>query len=123
MRNQLGAGLQFVQQPGPKLEVDAAQQVHRHDVRVAEIGLEEVCDLELGAIRDARRHRVHVALVDPPRIDVDADGALDTEVPDRRDDDASVARPQIIERSEEHTSELQSLMRNSYAVFCLKKNT
>src|SRR3546814_5418914 len=26
------------------------------------------------------------------------------------------------ERSEEHTSELQSLMRNSYAVFCLKKN-
>src|SRR3546814_9152571 len=26
-------------------------------------------------------------------------------------------------RSEEHTSELQSLMRNSYAVFCLKKKT
>src|SRR3546814_8481142 len=26
------------------------------------------------------------------------------------------------ERSEEHTSELQSLMRISYAVFCLKKN-
>src|SRR3546814_8107849 len=25
-------------------------------------------------------------------------------------------------RSEEHTSELQSLMSNSYAVFCLKKN-
>src|SRR3546814_10638065 len=28
---------------------------------------------------------------------------------------------QRMERSEEHTSELQSLMRNSYAVFCLKK--
>src|SRR3546814_5335811 len=27
-----------------------------------------------------------------------------------------------LQRSEEHTSELQSLMRNSYAVFCLKKN-
>src|SRR3546814_3095520 len=27
------------------------------------------------------------------------------------------------DRSEEHTSELQSLMRNSYAVFCLKKKT
>src|SRR3546814_1072401 len=27
-----------------------------------------------------------------------------------------------IRRSEEHTSELQSLMLNSYAVFCLKKN-
>src|SRR3546814_7900493 len=26
-----------------------------------------------------------------------------------------------LDRSEEHTSELQSLMRNSYAVFCLKK--
>src|SRR3546814_6974494 len=26
-----------------------------------------------------------------------------------------------LKRSEEHTSELQSLMRNSYAVFCLKK--
>src|SRR3546814_3852361 len=26
-----------------------------------------------------------------------------------------------IDRSEEHTSELQSLMRSSYAVFCLKK--
>src|SRR3546814_3282175 len=34
---------------------------------------------------------------------------------------------QVIEleilRSEEHTSELQSLMRTSYAVFCLKKKT
>src|SRR3546814_8236140 len=29
--------------------------------------------------------------------------------------------PRLIIRSEEHTSELQSLMRNSYAVFCLKK--
>src|SRR3546814_6570581 len=29
--------------------------------------------------------------------------------------------PLIIGRSEEHTSELQSLMRISYAVFCLKK--
>src|SRR3546814_9361170 len=29
----------------------------------------------------------------------------------------------VLERSEEHTSELQSLMRISYAVFCLKKKT
>src|SRR3546814_5517998 len=33
---------------------------------------------------------------------------------------ARAARPQP-RRSEEHTSELQSLMRISYAVFCLKK--
>src|SRR3546814_5118621 len=30
-------------------------------------------------------------------------------------------RVPLTERSEEHTSELQSLMRISYAVFCLKK--
>src|SRR3546814_10127451 len=29
----------------------------------------------------------------------------------------------VIKRSEEHTSEIQSLMRRSYAVFCLKKKT
>src|SRR3546814_1539905 len=31
--------------------------------------------------------------------------------------------PRALARSEEHTSELQSLMRISYAVFCLKKKT
>src|SRR3546814_10031110 len=31
--------------------------------------------------------------------------------------------PTADDRSEEHTSELQSLMRISYAVFCLKKKT
>src|SRR3546814_10441715 len=34
---------------------------------------------------------------------------------------ASLASPYTRPRSEEHTSELQSLMRISYAVFCLKK--
>src|SRR3546814_3379651 len=33
------------------------------------------------------------------------------------------ARHHRVIRSEEHTSELQSLMRISYAVFCLKKKT
>src|SRR3546814_10628458 len=32
-------------------------------------------------------------------------------------------RKAVAPRSEEHTSELQSLMRISYAVFCLKKTT
>src|SRR3546814_5616378 len=32
----------------------------------------------------------------------------------------SFERAPVTNRSEEHTSELQSLMRNSYAVFCLK---
>src|SRR3546814_3140482 len=41
----------------------------------------------------------------------------------RHDDDERGPRPTVrVEvRSEEHTSELQSLMRISYAVFCLKK--
>src|SRR3546814_3422797 len=34
---------------------------------------------------------------------------------------ASIELPVSLSRSEEHTSELQSLMRISYAVFCLKK--
>src|SRR3546814_7094208 len=43
-----------------------------------------------------------------------------------RDDDATVVEKRggevgRTDRSEEHTSELQSLMRISYAVFCLKK--
>src|SRR3546814_8404071 len=36
---------------------------------------------------------------------------------------AGAALPGRPSRSEEHTSELQSLMRTSYAVFCLKKKT
>src|SRR3546814_5226288 len=36
-------------------------------------------------------------------------------------DDPELARQFLRFRSEEHTSELQSLMRISYAVFCLKK--
>src|SRR3546814_5247591 len=35
----------------------------------------------------------------------------------------STAQMQNFTRSEEHTSELQSIMRISYAVFCLKKKT
>src|SRR3546814_8763738 len=37
--------------------------------------------------------------------------------------DAPPADPARWSRSEEHTSELQSLMRTSYAAFCLKKKT
>src|SRR3546814_14283147 len=41
---------------------------------------------------------------------------------DSRGGSAATASVKIL-RSEEHTSELQSLMRISYAVFCLKKKT
>src|SRR3546814_6290857 len=36
-------------------------------------------------------------------------------------EEATPRTNESLERSEEHTSELQSLMRISYAVFCLKK--
>src|SRR3546814_6551735 len=39
----------------------------------------------------------------------------------RKRRDTDLPRQPRAERSEEHTSELQSLMRISYAVFCLKK--
>src|SRR3546814_3020546 len=39
----------------------------------------------------------------------------------RREFSCRCHQPILTERSEEHTSELQSLMRISYAVFCLKK--
>src|SRR3546814_9685733 len=39
----------------------------------------------------------------------------------RKADGQPVSLMEVAQRSEEHTSELQSLMRISYAVFCLKK--
>src|SRR3546814_3631922 len=46
----------------------------------------------------------------------------DGELVDRYDEVYFDMLGAVLERSEEHTSELQSLMRISYAVFCLKKN-
>src|SRR3546814_5299057 len=52
-------------------------------------------------------------------------GVVDPEgIAEREHDDAEQPegqQPRQGDRSEEHTSELQSLMRISYAVFCLKK--
>src|SRR3546814_4008915 len=54
-----------------------------------------------------------------PALPVRADGAEG--LSDRGCDLLQHLRPERRRRSEEHTSELQSLMRISYAVFCLKK--
>src|SRR3546814_10421385 len=53
----------------------------------------------------------------------DEAGALQRAAPhhDVQHDEQHHAFQQRLVRSEEHTSELQSLMRHSYAVFCLKK--
>src|SRR3546814_1017086 len=54
----------------------------------------------------------------PPTPVTSAKKAAVTNVWRRR---TAISAPDKAKRSEEHTSELQSLMRISYAVFCLKK--
>src|SRR3546814_4218705 len=73
------------------------------------------------AVRHARHPRQQCR-VRQVRVDRGHDaGAM--AVDHRRQSRQCFLRHQIYDRSEEHTSELQSLMRISYAVFCLKKKT
>src|SRR3546814_4937925 len=90
-------------------------------------------DLDIADRGDAARARSHVALV---RVRRDRGRADQRRLADARQPAARISRaghpdrvaarhharlPAARHRSEEHTSELQSLMRISYAVFCLKK--
>src|SRR3546814_2114992 len=65
----------------------------------------------------------------PRAVERSAVQAAVSEVAEYTDAQARYAPPELTRdkrhaaRSEEHTSELQSLMRISYAVFCLKKKT
>src|SRR3546814_6900838 len=78
--------------------------------------LDDALDVSV-ALRQCR----HASLVIAQDIRCDGRLLLDAEVKVAALD-ADGFRPRgIPERSEEHTSELQSLMRISYAVFCLKK--
>src|SRR3546814_3891383 len=61
-----------------------------------------VCDLSPASIARAMKHVRDLVGIEHVALGSDYDGATTV-------------------RSEEHTSELQSLMRISYAVFCLKK--
>src|SRR3546814_1184392 len=83
----------------PRVEEAGAPQ-HRHHQRQRHFGDR----LAVGTGHVAHRDAVLPRLVERDRIDADAE-LLD----------------QLELRSEAHTSELQSLMRISYAVFCLKK--
>src|SRR3546814_8311864 len=69
-----------------------------------------------GSRRPARHAAARGALPRPPSLR--RDRALDRGAPGDRVGPAAQAPDS---KSEEHTSELQSLMRISYAVFCLKK--
>src|SRR3546814_10783917 len=82
--------------------------------------LEHLATLDRDVLRQQDLDRV--------ALDAGDGGEGDAGVPRRRLDDR-LARRQVAvllgvldhRRSEEHTSELQSLMRSSYSVFCLKK--
>src|SRR3546814_4015259 len=92
-------------------------------------------DVRLVRRQQAKRARMVAGLVERDQIDrvvvielVDFPaGVLNRKVPSEQIDEQALPvlehgfERTAIARSEEHTSELQSLMRSSYAVFCLKK--
>src|SRR3546814_3381075 len=85
---------------------------------LVEISVKQSRDVQMRRVRaqaeDAAEDRILDVLISPAR---DAQGE-----PVREENNArQTFRKRLRERSEEHTSELQSLMRSSYAVFCLKK--
>src|SRR3546814_3486405 len=89
----------------------------------------DVCSSDLGGVfqafgaGEARRHHHAPHPVRPQRVDGDRrrKRAVDATRKPQHHAGKAVARHIIVQRTEEHTSELQSLMRISYAVFCLKK--
>src|SRR3546814_2121688 len=88
--------------------VAASGEADRETIVIADDG-----DVERVAV-EQHRDRIH-------RLQL---GAIQIQPLLRRNDighDQIEDRRQMRERSEEHTSELQSLMRISYAVFCLTK--
>src|SRR3546814_10446626 len=94
------AGQEVVRRRGQPAEIAAA--VHHHH-RPAAIGRIVGAEAELAAGLELRCDQIERPVVDHPALGVARLG------------------PGIGVRSEEHTSELQSLMRISYAVFCLTK--
>src|SRR3546814_1826659 len=101
--------------------------------------LQRLLLLEIGGAEDRDRGAVAkpgeaielTAQQPAPATEILRSEILDVEIdlaggPDDRHLADHFSRPRLgrpkRQRSEEHTSELQSLMRISYAVFCLKKN-
>src|SRR3546814_1778215 len=89
-----------------KIEIGPVNPLHRHSEWSG--GQPVVVERHRLQMLDQRRTRV------PGRVRRKAGDVVALEARDRHCNEAD-------RRSEEHTSELQSLMRISYAVFCLKK--
>src|SRR3546814_5428541 len=107
---------------------DTGHMVLRHKGEI-------VCDIPLGPLADnaPKYDRPHVPTPKrAPLGEVPAKGGVDDNLVAMMGSPDLASRRWVWEqydhmvgadRSEEHTSELKSLMRNSYAVFCLKKKT
>src|SRR3546814_10472425 len=94
---------------------DLSDKVRRADIVVAAVGRAEMVKgdwIKPGAIV------IDVGINRLPPAEGETKGRL---VGDVDYDSVAAVADAITPRSEEHTSELQSLMRISYAVFCLKK--
>src|SRR3546814_2415629 len=91
---------------------------HRHPDRSA-AGRRPDPDRRVPAAEDTDLSRLRLQR-DKPRLHEALAGGVPDRVPHPARTGPCEARQH---RSEEHTSELQSLMRTSYAVFCLKKKT
>src|SRR3546814_6322216 len=86
-------------------------------------------DASLGALAHSfgdEHHRMAEDILDAAHHEAERLGRVlrplrPPEMREKQDDRALVRQLADRRRSEEHTSELQSLMRISYAVFCLKK--
>src|SRR3546814_9464746 len=88
-----------------------------------EAGMHDTADLLQQGIAAPPRRRA-VARQDPgiaPEIGERAHALADQRVAGAGDDREGGIEQRPRDRSEEHTPELQSLMRSTYAVFCLKK--
>src|SRR3546814_5040027 len=88
-----------------------------------DIALDEDTRLRFGAVSTGNPHAV-IEVADVDDVPVSRYGSALQQSPAFAESAnvgfaQVVARDRIRLRSEEHTSELQSLMRNSYAVFCL----
>src|SRR3546814_4229663 len=99
-----------------------SREQRHHNLEVLAVGL-LVAQAELNRLGQRVDHVIAVVVQDQH---------IGARIQHRRDVLREVARAERrlhrgdglpAERSEEHTSELQSLMRISYAVFCLKKKT
>src|SRR3546814_10547162 len=98
---------------GPPREVERA--AHQINLACHARCQRRAAERDVGLPFGFEPHAGDINLVAGPQMDVEAEQV----------EQAAAHRGEAVarNRSEEHTSELQSLMRISYAVFCLKKKT